>query len=136
MKHSLLAMSAVIAALATFLVCPSSGQEKKPVKQEKASVWMEKKREFTQNILVALTQADFAEIERNAENMNFVGYLEKWERGGARPDYKRQMTYFEFANQELIRHAKEKNIDGATLAFNPLTTSCVQCHKVVRDAKK
>lgn len=135
MNHYLLAMSMVIAALAAVLVCPSSGQEKKPAKRDQASVWMEKKLEFSRNILSALTEANFAEIERNAENMNFVGYLEKWTRGG-QPDYKRQVAYFEFANQELIRHAKEKNLDGATLAFNQLTTSCVQCHKIVRDAKK
>ncbi len=135
MKHYLFTMSTVIAALAALLVGSSIGQEKKPAKREQASVWMEKKLEFSQSILVALTQANFAEIERNAENMNFVGHLEKWTRG-VQPDYKRQVVYFEFANQELIRHAKEKNIDGATLAFNQLTTSCVQCHKIVRDSKK
>lgn len=135
MKHSPLALAAVLLALAAYLVGPSFGQTAKPRAQDKASVWMEKKLEFSRNILAALTTADFDEIRRNAENMTFVGYLEKWERGG-QPDYKRQVTYFEFASQELIRHAKAKNIDGATLAFNQLATSCIQCHKVVRDAKK
>jgi cytochrome c556 len=135
MKRYLLTLMAVIVMLADFFVCPLDGQTKKPRERVQASVWMEKKLEFSQNILAALTEANFAEIEGNAENMNFVGYLEKWERGG-QPDYKRHVTYFEFANQELIRHAKAKNIDGATLAYNQLTTSCVQCHKIVRDAKK
>jgi hypothetical protein len=37
---------------------------------------------------------------------------------------------------ELNLKAKEKNIDGATLAYLRLTMSCVNCHKYVRFAKK
>ena len=66
--------------------------------------------------------------------MRFLGYLEKWVRGN-RLDYKQQVVFFDFANQELIRQAKEKNLDGAILAYNQLTVSCVQCHKIVRNAK-
>ncbi len=120
--------AAVALALAVLAVCPASGQDK-------ASVWMKQKREFTQNILAGLTQGDFDKISANASAMDFLGYLEQWARAG-RPGYKQQATYFAFANRELVRHAKEKNIDGATLAFTQLTTSCVQCHKIVRDIKK
>lgn len=116
-------------------ICLSSAQEKKPSKQEKASIWMKKKLEFSQNILAGLTECDFDKVRANAEAMDVLGYLEQWARADM-PDYKRQVSYFEFANRELIRQARAKNLDGATLAYNQLTVSCVQCHKIVRDMKK
>jgi hypothetical protein len=67
--------------------------------------------------------------------MQVVSYLEEWDRGEM-PEYRRQLGYFEGANKELIRQAKKKNINGATLAYTQLTLTCVQCHNVIRDAKK
>lgn len=127
-----------VAALAMtgggLFVYPLNGQEK-AAEPEKSSIWMKKKLEFTQNILAGLTESDFDKVGRNAKNMNFLGHLEKWARAD-NPDYKRQVSSFEFANAELIRQAKDKNLPGATLAYNQLTVSCVQCHQIVRDAKK
>jgi cytochrome c556 len=133
-------LNAVVALLVAVLACsafPSRAQEKNSSDQEKekASVWMKKKLEFSQNVLAGLTEADFEKIGANARAMNVLGYLEKWVRAD-RPGYKQQAAYFEFANQELIRQAREKNLDGATLAYNQLTVSCVQCHKIVRSAKE
>lgn len=115
-------------------IYPLNGQDQ-TAEQEKSSVWMKKKLEFTQNILAGLTESDFDKIGRNAKNMSFLGHLEKWARAD-HPDYKRQIGSFDFANAELIRQAKDKNLAGAALAYNQLTVSCVQCHQIVRDAKK
>ncbi len=103
--------------------------------REDARTWMQKKLEYSQKILAGLTKADFDSIKRSATNMNFLGYLEKSAFAGT-AGYKQQITYFEFANNELIRQAGERNLEGTTLAFTQLTMSCVQCHKLVRDAKK
>jgi cytochrome c556 len=135
MKSYLTVLTAAALSVGVISVCPSSAQEKKPSEQEKSSVWMKQKLEFSQKILAGLTESDFDKVRANAEAMNFMGYLEKWVRGD-QPDYKKQVVFFDFANQELIRQAKEKNLDGATLAYNQLTVSCVQCHKIVRASKK
>ena len=135
MRSYLIVLTVAAISVGALYVCPSSGQEKKPSEQEKASIWMKKKLQFAQNILAGLTEADFDKVRANAEAMNAVGYLERWFRADM-PDYKRQVSYFEFANRELIRQAREKNLDGATLAYNQLTVSCVQCHRIVRDVKK
>lgn len=95
--------------------------------------WMKKKLELSQNILAGLTEEDYKKIGLNAGAMNFIGYLEKWDRRDSH-EYKQQLGYFTFANRELIRQSKEKNLDGATLAYNQLVLSCVQCHKIVRSA--
>lgn len=128
MKRAFHVAAVLALACMAFSVCPTNGQDK-------ASMWMKQKRDLTLNILAGLTEGDFEKVNANATAMNFLGHLEKWARAG-QPEYKQQTTYFAFANRELIRHAKEKNIDGATLAFGQLTTSCVQCHKIVRDTKK
>ena len=31
-----------------------------------------------------------------------------------------------------LKSARDKNLDRATLAFNQVTTKCVECHKYVR----
>lgn len=105
---------------------------------DKAGEWMKKKLELSQAILDGLTHGDFAAVEGDAQRLNLVGYLEKLLTVD-KPQYKeymRQLSYFEMANRELLRQARAKNVEGAVLAYNQLNTSCVQCHKVVRDSKK
>jgi hypothetical protein len=102
---------------------------------DKSSIWMEMKLKYTEQILGGLTHGDFGAIRESAAAMALTGYLEKWFRAEDRA-YKRQVALFEMANAELIRQADAKNLEGATLAFNQLTVSCVQCHKIVRDVKK
>lgn len=128
-----LAITAVV--LGSSLLGQDKGS-KKPTPKE-ASVWMQMKLDFTQGILKGLTESDFDKIAANAMAMNIAGYFEAWNRSD-NPEYKRQLSYFDFANKELARQAAAKNIDGATLAYNQLAVSCVACHKVVRDtnAKK
>lgn len=133
MKRYWLVLAAILVGMS--FLDPARAQESKPGAQEKSALWMKKKLQLTQNILAGLTEADFEKIHKNADELNFLGYVEKWLRADM-PEYKRQMSQFELANLELIRQAKRKNLEGATLAYNQLTVSCVQCHKVIRDAKK
>ena len=116
-------------------------QDKKPPpttskeREDKSSVWMAMKLKSTEQILGGLAHGDFKAIRESASAMALTGYLEKWFRAED-PVYKRQVMLFEAANAELIRQAAAQNLEGATLAYNQLTVSCVQCHKIVRDAKK
>lgn len=107
--------------------------EQQGIDPGKRKEWMQKKLQMSQNILAALTEEDYTKIGLNAGAMNFIGYLEKWDKRDS-PEYKQQLGYFSFATRELIRQSKEKNLDGATLAYNQLVLSCVQCHKIVRSA--
>jgi hypothetical protein len=124
---------AAVAAASFVIVCgrPSHADEK-------PTMYMKQKLEMSQNILSSLTQGDFKSVEQNALQMNVVNALEKLV-AKDQPHYKeymRQLTVFETANRELQRMASEKNIEGATLAYTQMTVSCVQCHKLIRDAKK
>ena len=121
----------------TVLPSSSSSGDKKTDKEGKkeASVWMKSKTKLSQEILVGLTEGDFEKIQRNAQALNFVHFFEIIFRE-KNDEYRQQMTLFSSANKELIRQAETKNIYGATLAYNQLTVSCVQCHVIVRKANK
>ena len=135
MKHTLILAAALAVALSTLCSPRSVGQEKKADDKDKASLWMKSKLELSKNILAGLTKGDFEMVTQNAASMNILTYLEMWTRADQRA-YKQQVTAFEMANKELVKQAVAKNVDGALLAYNQLTISCVQCHKIVRDAGK
>ena len=96
------------------------------------SVWMKKKLEYSKDILEGITTEDFETIERAAAAMRRMSALEGFVRRKDTKEYRAQLTIFEFANDELLRHAGNKDVDGATLAFTQLTLSCVNCHKQLR----
>jgi hypothetical protein len=121
----------------TVLPSSSSSGDKKTDKDAKkeASIWMKSKTKLSQEILVGLTEGDFDKIQKNANALNLVHFFEIIFRE-KNDEYRQQMTLFSSANKELIRQAETKNIYGATLAYNQLTVSCVQCHVIVRKANK
>jgi hypothetical protein len=134
MKKTLCLLAAAVALAAG----PLARADDKPADPAKRNAWMKQKLKLSQDILAGLTDGDMDKVAKDAAAMNVSGYLERWiERGKPRhEEYELQRANFEFYNRELIRQAKDKNIDGATLTYYLMTASCVQCHKVVRDVKK
>jgi hypothetical protein len=108
---------------------------KSGAQEDKASIWMRGKLTNSKNIVEGLTREDFKLVRENAETMQFMGYLEQWFRSDVE-GYKGQVQAFQYANAALVKAAREKNLDGATLAYTQLTISCVQCHKIVRGATR
>jgi len=103
----------------------------KVTSEKTMSFWMAKKLELSKAILESLTTGDFDTMAKDAEQMQRLGRMEGLVRRNK--DYQTQMQSFRLANQELIRHSTRKNVEGATLAFNQLTTSCVACHTMLRE---
>jgi hypothetical protein len=96
------------------------------------SFWMEKKLEYSQEILRGLATGELQDVADKADQMRVLSKVEGWIRN-RKPGYKAQFQAFEFANSEILRNARAGNLDGATLAFQQLTISCVSCHKILRD---
>ncbi len=96
------------------------------------SFWMEKKLDFSKSILEALTKGDFDTLAKDAEQMRLLGRIEGFVRR-KNDDYRIQLRTFDFATLELGRQASRKNAEGAALAFNQLTNSCVACHVLLRE---
>jgi hypothetical protein len=132
--------TAALLALAALAFCPAEGRVQEPRRdapaagQDQARDFMRHKMGLTQDALAGLTEGDLVKVGTAAKNMRFLGYFEK-HLLAERPEYKRQVAFFDFASQELVRQAEAKNLEGATLAYMQLTATCVQCHKVMRTAK-
>lgn len=134
MKKSIIAIASLALIMMMMCVHPSRGGGEPP-KDDAASLWMKQKLSASQNVLAALTRADFPAIDKNAKSMIAVGHLEKWVRADA-PGYKTMLADFDYANKSLVLAAKERNLDRATVAYLQLTLSCVNCHTLVRDSAK
>jgi hypothetical protein len=96
------------------------------------SFWMKSKLNLSKSSLESLTKGDFEKLEKDAEQMRLIGKLEGFVRR-TNPTYKSHLHAFDLANQELARQAKRRNAEGAALAFNQLTSSCVACHVMLRE---
>ena len=130
-------VASVLLALVVLGVVGDPARAQRPANAgdaEKASLWMKQKLVASQKVLEGMTRGDFDAIEKNAQQMLVLAYLEEWFRADL-PEYKAQLHAFDHANGAIVRAARERNIDGVTLAYNQLTISCVQCHKIVRDQK-
>lgn len=131
MIRSILALGALVVLIVVLNVNPTRGKDDNP-KGKGGSLWMKQKLAASQNILGGLTKPDYEAIEKNAQSMIAVGYLENWIRAET-PGYQLMLRDFEFANKSLVLAAREKNLDGATVAYMQLTLTCINCHKIVRE---
>jgi len=131
---SALADQATEKGKSTATAAPSGPAQPEITNEKPMSFWMSMKLEYAKKILESLTSGDFEGLSNGAEEMQFVGKIEGFVRQ-RNPTYAKQLRTFDLANQELVRQADRKNIEGATLAFNQLTSSCVACHVQIREAK-
>jgi hypothetical protein len=91
---------------------------------------MQRKLEYSQKALAGLATDDLEAVAKSATSLVTLTD-EQWLRDD-NPEYRAQLKAFRFSAQEMARLAKEKNLDGATLAYVQLTVSCVNCHKHLR----
>ena len=95
---------------------------------------MAEKLKHSQKLLEGITIADFKKIQSSAEQLIELTTTEEWLMYKA-PRYEMHTNEFRRAAETLIRKAKDKNIDGTTLAFFDMTMSCVRCHQHVREVR-
>ncbi|GAB5402970.1 MAG: hypothetical protein Aurels2KO_12010 [Aureliella sp.] len=93
--------------------------------------WMKHKLDHSKTLLESLTMGDFEKLAATAGQMRLLGRIEELARRRS-PEYEAQVKGFDRALLELIRRSDKKDTDGATAAFNRMTTSCVKCHKLLR----
>ena len=129
--------SVVLVAVAMWPCAAAVAEDKEPPADaaNQPSIWMRKKLDHSQNILSGLASGDFDKIVEDAEAMQGLSKVE-WFIRGKTPGYRTQLEIFLDANAEIIKQAKQDNLEGSTLAFTQLTISCVNCHKHLRASKR
>jgi cytochrome c556 len=93
--------------------------------------FMRDKLEVAQKVLEGIAMEDFDAIAAKAQRLSAMSQEAPWQ-VFENPDYAQHSATFRRQADALVRSAKDKNIDGATLAYVRLTMSCVDCHKFVR----
>ena len=101
---------------------------------QKSSFWMDQKLRLSKELLTGLATGDFHTIGKSAEVMRGLNRVEKFVRRGPE-GYRDYLRQFNMANQALVDAAANENLEAATLAFNQMTISCVNCHKHLRAAE-
>ena len=97
----------------------------------RVAVFMRAKLASSQSVLEGLVTEKFDLVVSGGQRMIVMSRAAEWNAGEG-DVYRRDTARFVDAAEELIKHAKAKNIEGATLSYLQLTMSCVDCHKHVR----
>ncbi len=93
---------------------------------------MDMKLKHTHELITCLAVEDFEKLGKNAEALKRIGRDTLWKVSPS-VAYIKYSTEFTAISDELARCAKEKDLNGATLAYVRLTINCVDCHKYVRN---
>src|SRR5512135_480137 len=103
----------------------------------KRAGFMRQKLEFAKEVLEGLTVEDYDTIAKNARALRLLSQAAEWEVPTIPvvPDYIAYTNEFQRHADELALRARQKNLDGATLAYLKLTMNCISCHKYVRIPK-
>jgi hypothetical protein len=117
--------AAGITAAATVAVHTFAGQ---------AEPIMRQKLRHAQKVLEAVATADYPTVEHHASELITLSKRAEW--GVFKtPEYVIQSEDFRRNAGLLAKAAKERNLDGMSLAYVQVTMNCFNCHKHVREAR-
>jgi hypothetical protein len=112
---------------------PKKEEAKKPVPNKVAhKMFMRKKLESSQSVLEGLALEDFDLIAKGAKDLKTTSAAAEF-MVIKDPIYAEHAEDFRRVIDKMSKAAREKRIDGATLAYMDMTMTCVECHKYVRN---
>lgn len=95
--------------------------------------FMRTKLQFAQNIFEGLTTGDFKQIKAGIKEVQGITEGEKWV--AIDNDFYRKLTEdFKTTTKRLSEAAESGNIDAVALRYYQMSTSCIDCHKHIREA--
>jgi hypothetical protein len=99
---------------------------------------MRTKLEYSKKALEGLTLEDYDAIAKSAKALRLLSEAAEWEVPTIpnATDYVYLTREFQRLCDDMAQKARQKNVDGATLAYLSLTMNCVNCHKYVRGIAK
>jgi len=97
--------------------------------------FMRAKLTHSQKVLEGLTTEDFDAVAKHSQEMSLLSQAASWQVLQT-PEYMQRSTEFRRSTDTLTEAAKNKNLDGATLAYVDVTMKCVECHKYVRRVRQ
>ena len=125
MKLKLILLGAVVLLLG-FIVVSAQSRRNRVAKE-----FMRDKLELAQKLLEGVTTEDWDLVVSKGTKLSAMTEEADW-RVFENPHYDQQSRVFKQHVDSLVRAAKKKDSDAATLAYVRMTMSCVDCHKFVR----
>ena len=126
MKTKFLLLTVLLALAAGLSVALAQTKRNRAAKE-----FMRDKLELSQRVLEGLATEDYDLIIAKGTRLSAMSKEADW-RVFENPDYDQQSVTFRRHVNSLVKAAKDKNLDAATLAYVRVTMSCVDCHKLVR----
>lgn len=123
---AVLALAILLGVTMTMTIGQSPNRKSRATKE-----FMRDKLELAQKILEGLANEDYDLMVAKATRLSAMSQEAGWQ-VFENPDYADHSATFRKNVDALIRSAKNKNLDGATLAYVRITMNCVDCHKFVR----
>lgn len=118
---------------------PPQGQRSPPSEKSRAEAKSKSLRDFmrlklsaSEKILEGLTLENFDLVQQGAESLHQMSSVEKW-RVSNDAMYRQFSDEFQRNTGELVKAAKDHNLDQAALKWFATTMNCVECHRFVRN---
>ncbi|MCL6503236.1 MAG: hypothetical protein K6T86_11160 [Pirellulales bacterium] len=105
-----------------------------PPQRSTLEAFMRLKLSHAQDVLEGLATEDYRRIARGAQKLRALAADASWNVYETE-EYAFYSREFTDAARQMSASARDRNIDGAALAYVQLTLSCVHCHKHVRDVR-
>lgn len=101
---------------------------------DKVGAFMRAKLVHSQKALEGLATGDFDMIAKNSQDMSLLSQAATWQVLQT-PEYRDRSTEFRRSVDAMTEAARNKNLEGAALAYVDVTMKCVNCHKYVRQVR-
>ena len=75
----------------------------------------------------------FDQVEESAKTLGMISQAASWHIVDPTPRYERLSKNFQEQTADLERHAKEQNVEAATLDLVRINVTCTQCHQHMRE---
>lgn len=126
---------ALVAALAASISAVMSRADEPKKDKDATQALMQRKLKESQKALEGLALNDFKKIAASSDELIEVSKAAEWK---VLKDAQYELFSNEFRRRvdQMGKAAREKNIDGATLAYVEVTMTCVRCHQHVRDTRR
>ena len=120
----------LIASTAIFSIVSAQEADAPQIKAD-AKAFMRAKLEHTKDIVEGLALENFDAIGDHADKLLLLSLETNWKTFQTE-EYLDLSEEFRDSADRLRSAAREKNLDGSTLAYFEVTMNCVRCHRYVR----
>jgi hypothetical protein len=108
-----------------------SGFQETQSQQKDSSEFMQRKLDFTRAVVDGLATEDFQKISKGAQDLMLLSHEADW-KVITTPEYLKMSRDFRETTGRLREQGRQKNLDGATLAYFEVTLNCIRYHKQLR----